>query len=121
VVRAMTRSDHGRGVSSPSWAHAASQVTSTDQRITAHEQPASPAGRPRGPVQDPEVVGTAALRCQPGRKAAVTVRAAGVRSAPRSKSGAWRQTRDENRGAKGAKTRMLALGRGGRGCPPSIG
>jgi hypothetical protein len=54
------------------------------------------------------------------RKAAVTVRAPGVRIAPRSKSCAWSQTRCENSGAKGAKTRMIAPGGGGMGGPPPI-
>jgi hypothetical protein len=36
VVRTMARSDHWRGVPSPTWARASSKVTSTDQRMTAH-------------------------------------------------------------------------------------
>jgi len=49
------------------------------------------------------------------RKAAVTVRGPGVRIAPKSETCAWPQTRSEKSGAKGAKTSMIASGRGGRG------
>jgi hypothetical protein len=54
------------------------------------------------------------------RQAAVTVRAPGVKSAPSRHAGAWYHTRREKRGAKGAKIRMIASGRGGMACPPAI-
>jgi hypothetical protein len=47
-------------------------------------------------------------------------RAPGASIAPRSKTCAWRQTRCEKSGANGAKTSMMASGKGGMRCPPSI-
>jgi hypothetical protein len=54
------------------------------------------------------------------RKAADTGRAPGVRIGPKSKRGAYSQTRSENSGAKGAHTMMSVSGRGAMGYPPSI-
>jgi hypothetical protein len=54
------------------------------------------------------------------RKAADTMRAPGVRIAPKSMRCACSQTRSENSGAQGAHTSMIVSGRGAVGCPPSI-
>jgi len=54
------------------------------------------------------------------RRAAVTVRGPGARSAPTSRLWAWRQTRGDNRGAKGANTRRIVSGRDGMRGHPSI-
>ncbi len=54
------------------------------------------------------------------RKAAVTVRAPGVKITPSGNDYAWYHTRREQSGAKGANIRMIASGRGGMACPPSI-
>jgi hypothetical protein len=44
-----------------------------------------------------------------------------VSLAPMRNTCAWRHTRREKSGAKGANTRMIASGRGSMACPPSIG